>query len=191
MSESHLNKEFSKRDVQRMRNLITKKYGDKVSTSTGYTKEIHKEYKEGDVWEDNGKQWTIKNGIKQNITKLDKFKQLASVPILCPKCQTPMKLGLDKKMYFIHKMCSNCVIEFETKLKMEGKYEKYEKAIIEGNINHFLNEYEQFLNDISRNMNISYVSEDGVIEKWIGNNKDQIKEAKKQLANIKEANKSS
>ena len=41
-----------------------------ISTQIGYTKE-YVEHKEGDVWEENGKQWTIKNGIKQTVTKLD------------------------------------------------------------------------------------------------------------------------
>lgn len=185
--ESNLNKEFSKRDVQRMRNIISKKYGDKISTTAGYTKSKDS-YNEGDIWEENGKTWTIKKGIKQNITKLDKFKELSYMPILCPQCKNTMKTGFDKKMYHIHKKCSNCVIEFETKLKIQGKYEDYARSIINGNINHFLNEYEQFIDDISRNINVTFVSEDGVVEKWVGNNKEQIEEAKKQLGDVKKLN---
>ena len=37
-NESMLQKDFKQRDIQRMRNLISKKYGDKVSTQTGYVK---------------------------------------------------------------------------------------------------------------------------------------------------------
>ena len=33
------------------------------------------DHKEGDVWEENGKQWTIKNGIKMTISKLDLVKK--------------------------------------------------------------------------------------------------------------------
>ena len=47
-----------------MRNLLTKKYGDKTTIRSGYTKK-QTIYKEGDVWEEKGKQWTIKNGIKE------------------------------------------------------------------------------------------------------------------------------
>ena len=41
---------------------------------TGYTKkqEFHEE---GDMWEEDGRTWTIKDGIKQNITRLDKTKE--------------------------------------------------------------------------------------------------------------------
>mgnify|MGYP007090478949 FL=1 len=34
---------------------------------------------------------------------------------------------LDKLMYSIHKQCSDCVIKYETKLKIEGKFEEYTK----------------------------------------------------------------
>ena len=33
----------------------------------------------------------------------------------------------DLKMKAIHGMCLNCVVEMEHKLKLEGKYEEYEK----------------------------------------------------------------
>ena len=69
-----LQREFRERDVQRMRNIIKKEYTAKTTTQVGYTKSFV-EYKEGDVWEENGKQWTIKNGIKQTITRFDKLKQ--------------------------------------------------------------------------------------------------------------------
>jgi len=38
MSESNLKKEFSKRDVQRMRNIISQKSGDATGTQVGYSK---------------------------------------------------------------------------------------------------------------------------------------------------------
>ena len=68
MSESQLKKEFSQRDVKRMRNLITGNFGDRTQVQVGYEKQ-NQEYQEGDVWEDSGKTWTIKNGIKQTVTK--------------------------------------------------------------------------------------------------------------------------
>ena len=61
-----LNKEFQKKDVSRLRNLIQGKTGASTGTQIGYTKkEI--EYKEGDIWKERKKTWTIKNGIKQTI----------------------------------------------------------------------------------------------------------------------------
>ena len=59
MSESgQLKKEFGQRDVQRMRNIVTGRAGDRTTILTGYEKS-RQDYKEGDVWEDSGKMWTI------------------------------------------------------------------------------------------------------------------------------------
>ena len=73
MKDNILKKEFNKKDVERLRNLVKGKGSERTSQGIGYTKaqEFHKE---GDIWEEDGRKWTIKEGIKQNITKLDKFK---------------------------------------------------------------------------------------------------------------------
>ena len=68
MNESLLKKEFKESDLQRARNLANKDFTSKTKLGVGYRKN-NKRYKEGDVWESNGKTWTIKNGLKQNITK--------------------------------------------------------------------------------------------------------------------------
>ena len=58
-----LNREFSEKDIQRMRNLVQGKYGEKNEASVGYSKPDDF-YKEGDVWEHDDRTWTIKEGIK-------------------------------------------------------------------------------------------------------------------------------
>lgn len=62
MSESLLKKEFKQSDVQRVRNLVNKDYTSTTKQQSGYKKAIE-HHKEGDVWEENGKNWTIKNGL--------------------------------------------------------------------------------------------------------------------------------
>ena len=57
-----------------MRNLITGNAGSSSETQIGYSKK-EVERKEGDVWEENKKTWTIKNGIKQTVPKLDSKKK--------------------------------------------------------------------------------------------------------------------
>ena len=85
-----LKKEFQEKDVERLRNLITGKYGEKTRSSVGFSK-AEEFYAEGDIWEADGRTWTIKDGIKQNITKLDKAKKAHIMPLLCPKCGKVMK----------------------------------------------------------------------------------------------------
>jgi hypothetical protein len=81
MSDSLLKKQFAERDIQRLRNLVKGKHGDKITVGVGYTKEQINEHIEGDIWEQDGRKWTIRNGVRENITKLDKFKK-APVPLL-------------------------------------------------------------------------------------------------------------
>mgnify|MGYP003658190788 CR=1 FL=1 len=98
MSDSLLKKQFQKRDVERLRNLIKGKTGEKTTSGIGYNGEESISYKEGDIWEADGKTWTIRDGIKENVTKLDKFKNVA-VPIFCPKCKQNMDGQLDPYYY--------------------------------------------------------------------------------------------
>ena len=58
-----MKKGISESKVQRMRNIVKGDYTKSVSTQVGYKKSDKKV--EGDVWEEAGKTWTIKNGIKQ------------------------------------------------------------------------------------------------------------------------------
>ena len=170
MEQTQLKKEFNERDLQRMRNLIQKKTGDKTMTSVGYSKveEIHGE---GDVWEENGRKWTIKNGIKRNVRKIDNV----ALPLLCPHCSKPMNHHLDKRMYDIHQMCLKCVTKMEDEHKLNGTYEEYERNMISGNARYYAENVasglDHFLDDL---MNESYVMEDGTIQSWVGNGLDRV-----------------
>ena len=52
--DSMLKKEFNKRDVQRLRNVISGKAGERTVDGVGYTKKTSF-HEEGDVWEENGR----------------------------------------------------------------------------------------------------------------------------------------
>jgi len=168
--ESQLIKDWKSSDVQRMRNIISKQYNNSTRSQIGYRKK-QEDYVEGQVWEEEGKQWTIKDGIKQTITKLDIVRKQASLPILCPCCQNPMKNKLDKNMYFIHSKCFDCVIKYETELKFKNKFEEYKININKQGLKYHLKEMEGILFELINNNNTeSFVTEDGDIETWKGNN---------------------
>jgi|TARA_R100000027_G_scaffold15894_3_gene11311 hypothetical protein len=176
-----LKKEFKKSDVERIRNLVKKDYSGSTKSQSGYKKSF-KKYQEGDIWEENGKQWTIKNGIKQNITKLDSAKKAIRVPLKCPKCGGSMKHWLNKKMYKIHGFCFDpCTVKMEGQLRKAGLYEQYEKRMMQGNIKAFINDIDNWSKELV-NSNMTFVTEDGVIEDWNSNTmKDQ-----KFMSNLKE-----
>jgi hypothetical protein len=174
MAESQLQKEFKERDVQRMRNIITKDYTAKTGVQIGYTTD-YVEHAEGDIWEENDKQWTIKNGLQQNITRFDKLKKLIETPLCCPKCSKPMTKGrIDKYMYSIHKTCLDCVIEHETQLKRDGKYHEYERDIRKQGIEFHIKEMEDVLLELMlNNDDESFVTENGEVEIWKGKGIDK------------------
>jgi hypothetical protein len=165
MKDNVLKKEFQEKDVNRIRNIVNKKYGDKTQLSVGYqTKK--QDHKEGDVWEENDKQWTIKNGIKQTYTKLDSLKKELLYPLLCPKCNRPMKTRYDKEMFNSYRTCFTCVIELETKLRASGKYDEYIKALRIKNILSFADDYKAAMMEFIENDGMSFITEQGDIEKW-------------------------
>jgi hypothetical protein len=162
-----LKKEFKRKDVERMRNLIKGKSGASSELQVGYTAK-KEDHKEGDVWEENGKKWTIKDSIKQTYTKLDEVKKEAILPLFCPCCGNLMKKRNDSKMYKIHKMCFDCVIDMEAKLKNEGKFKDYERAMVASNAESYIDDLEQYLLEAINQSNTQYVSERGEVERWKG-----------------------
>ena len=183
-----LKKEFSKKDVNRARNLIMGNSGASTGIQIGYNKKVE-DYKEGDVWTEGRKTWTIKNGIKQTVSKLDVIKKEVHMPLSCPCCGKIMKHRLDKPNYKIHKKCFDCVVEFEGKLKhVPGRYEKYLKELKLKNNLASLDELESYLLDAVNTSNSGYVSEDGVIERWVGgvDSKKWTKDIKKYTSKTRE-----
>jgi len=183
--DNNLKKEFAPKDVQRMRNLITGNVGDKTQLQTGWEKN-HQRHKEGDIWEENGKEWTIKNGLKQTITKLDSLKKLVVLPLCCPKCNKLMQINnINKKMWGIHKMCFDCVIDMEAAIKREGKWEEYESKMMNANKDAQLIDLEAILDEWVDQKD-TFVSESGEVETWNGGDKKEIyKQVKEQIQKLK------
>ena len=179
MAENVLKKEFKEKDVQRLRNLIQGKYGEKNTISTGYTKQ-YEHHEEGDMWEEDDRTWTIKNGIKQNITKLDKAKESIHLPLFCPCCNGMMKHRYDKQFYIQYKRCFNCQIEFETDLKKKGLWVEYEKFITNSDIDGLINEFNIWIDEEMETKNESYITEAGDMERWSGNAKQKLLENKEE-----------
>tara|TARA_R100000541_G_scaffold40536_1_gene48097 strand:- start:689 stop:1258 length:570 start_codon:yes stop_codon:yes gene_type:complete len=187
---TQLKKEFARKDVERIRNLVTGKYGKKTRESVGYSKpEIFHE--EGDVWNSHdGRTWTIKDGIKQNITKLDKAKKAHIMPLFCPKCKKTMNRRVDKPYYHTYNFCLDCYAKFEDKLKAEGKYEEHFNEVNNKVIDSRIQDFKDFVKEKLDESNEGHVTEQGDIETWHGklnNDKvdDYVKEVVDHLESLK------
>lgn len=98
---------------------LQKRMDDKVQV--GYRADIIAR-KEGEIWEENDTKWTIKNGIKQNIPKLNE----AKTPWWCPQCEKAMNHKLDTKFYRLYNMCLDCHLNRETKMRIDGTWAEFD-----------------------------------------------------------------
>jgi len=173
MRDNVLKKEFKKKDVNRIRNIMTNNADAKVSQGIGYSK-AQVARKEGDVWEEDGRKWTIQDGIKQNVTKLDKAKSSVK-PMFCPNCGSIMNHKFDDMMYMNHRKCYDCVIKMETKLKSRGLWEAYQAKIQNTDIDNFIKDYTNFVMSKLEESNMGFVTEAGDVERWRGSiDKDKV-----------------
>jgi len=188
MTNSVLKKDFKSADIQRLRNLVQGKTEEKTTVGVGYNK-IQEFHEEGDIWEEDGRQWTIKNGIKQNITKLDKAKKLIVMPLFCPSCNNLMKKKNDKLFYIQYHRCLDCQVEFETELRRLGLWEEYEKNIINTDLDYLIEDYSVWVDEVINESNESFITEAGDVERWVGTTKKKLLENKeetiKYLQNLK------
>lgn len=106
-----------------------KKWADKIQTG-GY-EPLDIKHKEGDVWIERDEEWTIKNGIKQNIPKMD-YSQVR-MPLFCPKCENPLNHRLHKKFYNLRGACHDCVVQYEGKMRIDGVWDAYERRVMRNN----------------------------------------------------------
>jgi len=167
MKDSVLKKEFQKRDVERLRNLIKGKHGDRTTAGIGYSGEIKEDHKEGDVWEEKGKTWTIRDGIKENITKLDQIKK-AVIPLFCPKCKQVMDKQLDPFYFKAYNECLDCRAKTETQMKIAGTWDEYRIKTFNAEIDQQILEYKKWFENVLQDTADGYVSENGEVQKWVG-----------------------
>ena len=63
---------------------------------------------------------------EQKNERSDALKE-ARMPWFCPKCKKVMKHRNDDKMYRLNGQCFDCQLQFEHKLRLEGKFEEWEE----------------------------------------------------------------
>ena len=63
-----------------------------------------------------------KGDIKSELTDI---MSEVRVPLFCPECKKTMKKKLNNKFWYLYKHCFDCQIDFENKLRLEGKYDDW------------------------------------------------------------------
>ena len=166
--------------------------GERPFIQVGYTADSDfTSRKEGEIWTDSkGKKWIKKNGFKKainniNATVIDATKQV------CKDCKMEIKWGNRYDQVFFNKTgrCQECVAKFESKLRLEGTFEDYEKKKVFQNqlsiSKDLKTKIEESLSFVESNKKISFPNGDGTLDEWTIERRDLIiKDLKKDLKKI-------
>ena len=163
----------------------------------GYDGEKNKYRKNGERWKDkNGIEWERKNGQNVRLTKsqADIIREVVNQGQKC-KCGQHIKWGSKLDKYFFSRtgLCENCLITYETNLRIVGIYDKYERYKMISYELGRLKEGAEKIKDVIKfftenDGNIEMIcNSDGFVERQKNTNKDQIlDDAKKDLSNVNE-----
>ena len=95
------------------------------------------------------------------------------MPLFCPTCSNATKPHLDKKWFVLYGHCFNCQVDFEFKLRQEGKLEEFEKEINNSHLEGVTKDFEIWVDELI-NTNETFITEQGDVEKWNGSGKNQL-----------------
>ena len=146
--------------------------GERPFTQVGWVGDVT-DRKEGEKWTDSqGRSWIKKNGYKKRINNVGKI-DVNKTRLLCSECDRDMKWGnyLDDKIFPKTGRCYECNSVFESKLKVEGKFEDYEKIKVLKNQRGFCLDFKSKLEETIHHLknssdDIVYLNEDGSKEVW-------------------------
>ena len=114
----------------------------------GYSKETERQNKAlGDVLAGRTPEKRVMVGYEgkkqengDQISRMTDIMKETRMPMFCPVCDVVMKKKLDNKFWRMFGHCFDCQIKFENKLRIEGKYEEWEKEKIRNNKISFIKE---------------------------------------------------
>jgi hypothetical protein len=178
-----MKKASGKSNIQILRDYVD---GIRPFTQVGFIGDKHKYRKEGERWKDGaGIEWEKQNGQSIRITKTqgDFIREIISQGQKC-KCGQDIRWGSKLDRYFFSRtgLCENCLITYETNLRILGLYEIYERyKLISyefGRLNEArekIKEVIKFFKEDSGDVEMICNSE-GFIERWKNTNTSKIKE---------------
>lgn len=158
-----------------VKKLLAGQHDSQQKVQVGYT-EINKDdnvsRKIGDKWfDDDGNEWEQRNGYRIKLGK-EWQQELHDYLNTFPNCQKesctcmfPKKL--DEKMRRIHGMCFDCVVKMEHKIRLEGKWDEYEKRKLKENALAWLAEAERDKDAVASELSrMEFTNDFGDNEKW-------------------------
>ena len=84
------------------------------------------------------------------VSRLSDIMKEVRMPWFCPECKKTMKKKLDDKFWRMFGHCFDCQITIENKLRIEGKYEEWERKKVLENKKSFLHDLKQSIDDFEK-----------------------------------------
>ena len=84
------------------------------------------------------------------VSKLSDIMKEVRMPWFCPECNKTMKKKLDDKFWRMYGHCFDCQITIENKLRIEGKYEEWERKKVLENKKSFLKDLKESIDDFEK-----------------------------------------
>jgi ribosomal protein L37AE/L43A len=156
-------------NIKAIKQMLDGSHRTQNKTVVGYEGEVEKKREIGERWiDDNGKEWEQRKGFKISVNKfLDEIAEMR-MPSNCPKCNKEMNHRFDKKFWNLEKHCFDCQVAYEHDLRIDGKYEEYEKRRILANALAWLKDAEKEAQEIIDGFRnpATFANSDGTVEKW-------------------------
>ena len=138
---------------------------------------------------------TEKEERKVSAERADVLKD-ARMPWFCPECSKVMKSRLDRRFYYMVRKCHDCVVKEETKMRINGTFDEYEKSKVRENKKSYIRDLKQSIEEWKNSpASVTYFNQvrpDGYSldeEKWEVNENEVkilIKEAEEYLEKLEE-----
>jgi|TARA_R110001592_G_scaffold354644_1_gene654414 hypothetical protein len=159
------------KNIKAVKEMLGGEHKTQTKKTISFTDKVFVKREVGETWIDNKNQkWEQRNGYKVKVGKLSKLreelKQFPNCNTKNSSCNCTKPGQADLKMKAIHGMCLNCVVEMEHQLKLDGKYEEYERKKLLSNAEAWLKQAEVEKDILKSTLKASYVNEDGSIEDW-------------------------
>jgi len=165
------------KNIKAIKQMLEGKHKTQTKKTVSFDKKQTVKREVGDVWtDDKGQEWEQKKGYKVKAGKFQKLRrELKKFPNCKEGCDSYLDPGhADLKMKAYHGMCLDCVVDMEHKLKLEGKYEEYEKKKMLANAEAWLRQAEFEKDVLKHSVQANFINEDGSIEKWGGLNEEEV-----------------
>jgi hypothetical protein len=105
---------------------------------------------EGDKWygPDGETVWEMGSGGPIKVSLFDSIR----MPMFCPECGGIMNGKFDRKFWKLRGMCMDCWQDKETKMRVEGTYELYEKRTMLENKKSWLRDMKEGIREFEKEM---------------------------------------